>query len=206
MTMIPVDQIRAEAGAQMRVAMDAATISEYAEAMAAGIAFPAVIIFHDEADHWLADGFHRLAAAKQAGLSEILADVRQGNRRDAVLHAAGANATHGLRRSHADKRRAVVALLQDPEWARWSDREIGRACKVDGKTVAKVRAELTADFRSDQAGGEIPSDRQYRDRHGNTSTMKTATGSTAAKVLAGLSDDLLLAECHRRGWQVRRDI
>ena len=27
---------------------------------------------------------------------------------------------------NADKRRAVVALLEDPEWSAWSDREIAR--------------------------------------------------------------------------------
>ena len=33
------------------------------------------------------------------------------------LHSVGANATHGLRRSNADKRRAVVLLLEDEEWS-----------------------------------------------------------------------------------------
>jgi hypothetical protein len=38
-----------------------------------------------------------------------------------VLYTVGANATHGLRRSNADKRRAVSMLLDDPEWAQWSN-------------------------------------------------------------------------------------
>ncbi|EWY35857.1 hypothetical protein N825_32650 [Skermanella stibiiresistens SB22] len=39
-----------------------------------------------------------------------------GSRRDAVPHAVGANARHGLPRSNADKRDAVMILLKDPEW------------------------------------------------------------------------------------------
>jgi hypothetical protein len=35
-----------------------------------------------------------------------------------------------LRRSNADRRRAVMALLKDEEWSGWSDREIARRCRV----------------------------------------------------------------------------
>jgi hypothetical protein len=33
-------------------------------------------------------------------------------------------------------------MLRDEEWRNWSDREIGRQCGVDGKTVAAVREQL----------------------------------------------------------------
>lgn len=68
--------------------------------------------------------------------------MRQGGLRDAILHSAGANANHGLRRTNEDKRRAVLMLLDDEEWSQWSDREIGRQCVVDGKTVTRLREEL----------------------------------------------------------------
>lgn len=67
--------------------------------------------------------------------------MRQGGLRDAILHSAGANATHGLRRTNDDKRRAVLMLLQDNEWGQWNNSEIGRRCAVDHKTVARLRAE-----------------------------------------------------------------
>ena len=74
----------------------------------------------------------------------ILAEVREGTRRDAILAAAAANATHGLRRTNADKRRAVLTLLRDPEWVKWSDRKIGAGRSVDHKTVAAIRARATS--------------------------------------------------------------
>lgn len=135
--------IRTDGGTQARAALDPATVDDYAEKMRAGEVFPEVITFFDGTDYWLADGFHRHAATVKAELAEIAADVRQGTRRDAVLYAVGANARHGLRRTDADKRRAVETLLRDEEWAGWSNREIARRCGVTHTFVGTVREELS---------------------------------------------------------------
>jgi hypothetical protein len=104
------------------------------------MALPPVILFPDGGDYYrLGDGFHRVLAARKAGLTEIAAEVRQGAQRDAVLFGICANSAHGLPRSNADKRHAVALLLADPEWRQWSDREIGRRCQVDTKVVSRMR-------------------------------------------------------------------
>lgn len=139
---IVLDDIRTDGGTQPREYLNELVLSEYAEAMTAGTEFPPVVIFFDGSHYWLADGFHRLFAAKKCGVQDIAADVRQGTRRDARLYAAGANATHGLRRTNVDKRRAALTLLQDEEWQRWSNREIARQCGVTHTFVAKLRREL----------------------------------------------------------------
>ena len=46
-----------------------------------------------------------------------------------------------LRRSNADKRRAVETLLADEEWRGWSDREIAKRAGVDPKFVGNLRRE-----------------------------------------------------------------
>lgn len=46
---------------------------------------------------------------------------------------------HGLRRSNADKRRAMQMLLDDAEWVQWSDREVAKACAVSHTFVAEQR-------------------------------------------------------------------
>jgi hypothetical protein len=104
-----------------------------------GLRFPPVMLFTDGQDYWLGDGFHRVLAARKAGLSEIAAEVRQGTQRDAVLFAISANAEHGLRRTSADKRKAVALLLGDAEWSQWSDREIARRCQVGNAFVSRMR-------------------------------------------------------------------
>jgi len=82
-------------------------------------------------------------AAEEAGLTDIAADVRQGTRRDAILHSVGANAAHGLRRTSEDKRRAVKTLLADPEWHEWSESEIARRCAVSHTTVQRLHDKST---------------------------------------------------------------
>ena len=124
--MLDINLIRMDGGTQSRVQLDWIATSEYAQAMKEGAQFPPVVVFHDGADYWLADGFHRIKAAEQAGVTEFPADVRQGTRRDAILYSVGANANHGVRRTNADKRAAVLLLLGDALWAAWSDAEIAR--------------------------------------------------------------------------------
>ena len=102
---------------------------------------PPVVIFFDGSSFWLADGFHRFFGAKNACLSEILEERKPGTQREAVLYSLGANAKHGLRRSNADKRKAVQTLLDDPEWSTWSGEAIAKSCAVSAMTVSRIRAE-----------------------------------------------------------------
>jgi hypothetical protein len=146
---VAISQISTDGGTQMRAGLDDATVFEYTQSMIAAQGwgtFPAVVAYHDGAAYWLADGFHRVAAFRDAfpdGSKTIPVEVRAGTRRDAVLHAAGANAQHGLRRTNQDKRRAVETLLRDEEWAAWSDGTIAKACAVSDRFVSGVRKDLT---------------------------------------------------------------
>lgn len=153
-TVVAIARLRRDGGTQPRdhVSMDVA--KEYAEALADGAVLPAVTAFYDGTDYWLADGFHRVIAHELVDLTDIEVDVRQGTRREAILFSVGANASHGYRRSNMDKRRAVLTLLNDPEWQIWSDREIARQCSVGPTLVNSLRpksalpAEGSADIRT----------------------------------------------------------
>lgn len=165
--LLPVVSIRTDGGTQPRAQTDESVIDDYAEKMREGVKFPAVTIFYDGEAYWLADGFHRVEAAKRAGMTDIAAEVRQGTQRDAILFSVGANDTHGLRRTHADKRRAVERLLRDEEWAAWSDREIARRCAVHHDLVGRVRRELS--------GGIRQMDDRTVQRNGSTYSMNTGS-------------------------------
>lgn len=140
---IDIKKIRTDGGTQPRDAINDEVVIDYGAQMQDGILFPPVIVFFDGTDHWLADGFHRVRAALLAKQTQILADIRQGTRRDAILHSVGANAAHGLRRSNADKRRAVETLLRDDEWKTWSNAEVAKRCGVSDHFVGVVRREVT---------------------------------------------------------------
>ena len=169
-----------DAGAQMRVDMRPEIVAEYADEMLAGTTFPPVVLYQDGEVYWLADGYHRVDAARRINLETITAAIHEGTSRDAILHGIGANAVHGLRRTQADKRRAVERLLTDPEWAKWSDRKVADAARVDHKTVGKIRRELT---------GEIP----------RTNGKPSGTSSLFDDVVRGIPDAILIAECRQRG-------
>jgi hypothetical protein len=193
---LKLDQIR-DGGAQMRVEMTETIIEEYAEAMVSGDVFPPVIVFFDGTDHWAADGYHRIGAAKRLDRTEIEADVREGTRRDAWLFGIGANAKHGLRRTQADKRKAIVALLADRELGKKSDRKIAQLANCDHKTVGKIRRELSGEIPTRRSrGGEIPANPKV------TEQVSPAKPSVAGSFLESISDDDLKAECERRGWRV----
>ncbi len=162
---IAISKIRIDGGTQPRKGLDDATVALYTDDVKAKAKFPPVIVYYDGASYWLADGFHRLQAHKNAQKRSILADVRQGNLREAILHSAGANATHGLRRSNDDKKRAVMCLLNDPEWSEWSDRAIAKRCNVSQPFVSKLRADTD---------NVISIERKFtHPKTGETSTMKT---------------------------------
>lgn len=69
------------------------------------------------------------------------------------------------RRTNEDKRRAVMTLLNDAEWATWSDREIARRAGVHHDLVGTLRKSL-AETASEP--------RTYTTRHGTVATMNTA--------------------------------
>jgi uncharacterized ParB-like nuclease family protein len=100
-------------GMQVRARLCEETVQEYVEAMAAGAKFPPVIVFHDGTNYWLADGFHRLEAWKRNGVNSIKAEVKEGNRIDALKFAFGANNSHGLRMSSEDKRQAILMCYEN---------------------------------------------------------------------------------------------
>lgn len=172
---IEIEKIRTDGGTQSRVEINQAVVEEYAEAIAEGAKFPPVVVFEDGGDYWLADGFHRVAASRAAKRKSVDADVRQGTLRDAVLYSAGANGDHGLRRTNEDKRRAVRVLLDDPEWSRWSDREIARRAGVGPDLVGVVRRSLSA---NDSENGSSLSVTDSDNQPNRAESLKTASSRT----------------------------
>lgn len=135
---IEIDKIRLDGGTQMRVAIDNAVVSEYADKLND---LPPPIVYFDGANHWLAEGFHRYHAHASRKSRRIECEVRTGTCRDAIMFSAGANSQHGLPRTNADKRKAVNTLLSDPEWSQLSNREIARRCAVSHEMVCQMRDE-----------------------------------------------------------------
>lgn len=139
-TKLLLQRIRLDAGTQTRAHIDEATVTEYAEAMVRGDRFPPVVVFQQNGQIILADGFHRVKAARRAKFKHIAAEVQQGGRTEALRFALGANHKHGLRRTNADKRRAVEMAIA--EFVNLSDRLLAEMCGVSQPFVSNLRDQL----------------------------------------------------------------
>ena len=162
---IPISQIYRLPDTQPRTKIDLAIVDEYAEAMKTGAKFPPLDVFKIDKRYIIVDGYHRHRAAENAKIKEFLCHVHEGGMRDAILFAAGANATHGLRRTNEDKHRAVERLLSDKEWSTWSDNEIAKRCSVSNELVAKLREAHYPQKDSEK--------RAYVTKHGTPAKMDT---------------------------------
>ena len=89
---------------------------------------------------YIGDGNHRGKAYYLENRERIPVRIHEGGRRACLIHALGANAEHNaLRRTNADKRRAVRRALSDLEDK--SLREIAEVCKVSHEMVRKIKGE-----------------------------------------------------------------
>jgi len=115
---------------------------QYAERMRAGDEFPPVDVFCDGESNWLADGFHRVAAAADAELDDLAVTKHAGGKRQAIWHSFGANTKHGQRRGRGDAKRAVERILKDHEWRRLPQAEIAKHVGVSPAYVSQVKASI----------------------------------------------------------------
>lgn len=90
---------------------------------------------------YLVDGFHRLYAHKQAFPDfPMWCEVQDGTQQEAIWESLKQNLSHGLRRTNADKRKAVETALI--KFTPKSDSEIAKQCGASHTTVQNIRKEL----------------------------------------------------------------
>lgn len=139
---IEITTIKMEKAMQPRAVITTEAVEEYKEAMHNGDKLPPCVVVREGKIHWLCDGFHRVAAAKLLKLKVIKCEVVVGVRMDAIWIAAAANLKHGVRRTNADKRRAVaMALTVKPDA---SLRDIGTHCAVSIEMVRQHKVAVAS--------------------------------------------------------------
>ncbi len=139
---LPLDVI--DTSIQTRYRLDKATIKDYEEAMRSGAVFPPCTIFAERNSerYILADGHHRLEAAKLVRKKTFLCTIKRGSKEDALHCALGANANHGLRRTNAEKRKVVLLALNCPAYDGWSLRKIADLCGVSHVPVGEIKQDI----------------------------------------------------------------
>lgn len=132
---VSIGAIKFDPETQIREKVDQDIVKKYAAAMHEGDRFSPVTLFKDEKGrHYIGDGWHRLKAALKNGYQNFPAIVSKGGKAAAIRFGLSANATHGVRRTHRDIKKAVTIAWR--EFPKFSNREIAKLCAVDDKTAA----------------------------------------------------------------------
>lgn len=124
---------------QSRTETNEEVIEDYSDAIKRGDEFPPLLVYFDGTHYWLVDGYHRYHAHKKAGKAGVACEVVNGTITEAILKATSVNSKHGMRRTYADKRKAVMTLLDDFVWSDWSNIRIAEHCGVSPTFVSNLR-------------------------------------------------------------------
>jgi hypothetical protein len=183
-----------------RVRLNQARVKYFIQHYQEGSAIPPIRVVDDGQTLWLADGFHRVEAARaQPSPFTLPARIRSGTKRDAILWAMESNAENALPFTDHDIRRNVTRLLMDPEWCQRSDRAIAHITGSHKSTVNDLRRKLELEDLSVRVRTDNRIDSQRWVTRGGTSySMQTGDigkGRTRpTKRLVPWSDGLFLPQ------------
>jgi ParB-like chromosome segregation protein Spo0J len=149
-------RVRARAGglSQEHVADLAEAYKAHAE-----IDAPRVWRIKGKPGFWVTRGWHRVAALKKLGRTQVECELKDGTFDEALLDAVGDNLGHGLRRTNKDKRRCVKLLRK--QFPDWSDRKIADAAGVHHDLVGDVRNGVADSATGGEKGREKPSNPKH---------------------------------------------
>lgn len=153
MKQVPYGEIQLLDECQTRAAIDNKAIEEYRSIYKAKRAdgLPPLRVVDTGEELILWDGFHRIAAAEGV-LKFVNVEPKRGTRADAIYLATGANTTHGVRRTDADKRKAVEMALGLERFASASSRAVAEHVGVSHSFVEKVRKDLEGPAPQERTG------------------------------------------------------
>ena len=126
-------QIEVDPTVQIRQGTSEDTIRGYEDSFDK---LPPVDVFKTPDGFLLADGFHRIAAAKRLGLEQVDVTIHEGTRNDALEFAVIANTKNGDRLTSAERDAGIRRLKQIHPG--WPNRQIADAMSVAERTVTRL--------------------------------------------------------------------
>ena len=114
--MLALYKIRIDGNTQARIKLNQDVVNEYAEHLKDGDKFPPMVVYHDGADYWLADGFHRYFAYKLNKETMVEVETIAGTVEDAQEYSFSANqgSKRGLSNSPEDNRSIIIRMIMLP--------------------------------------------------------------------------------------------
>lgn len=202
-------------GEQVRLSLNPSRVEQYAADMRRGDSFPAIVVFRDhDGALYVADGFHRRAAALACGHDTIPARVEYGTADDAIWYALKANRDHGLPLNEHDKKHAITLALQ--RFPTRSTTQIAEQVGCSQRYVVIVKGEVSSSSNLParvigKDGKSYPA-KQDKSRQAVAHRIEkirqlAATGLTGEQLEAatGLSESTVRAICKRHQIVIHAD-
>lgn len=142
---VDIHKIKDDTSIQCRVSIDEHNIADCMESLDDT---PPIRLYKEiengEVVYYIGDGWHRKIAHERAGKLIVRAHVFEGGKDAAVTYAVQANGPkeHGVKRTQADKQKAITVYLTYKDWYLHSDPRVAKACAVSHPTVASARLSL----------------------------------------------------------------
>ena len=113
-----------------------------------------IILVCDGDRYYIGDGWHRVFAALKAGRKTVPAEVRSGNLKTATEISLGANEGQGLRRTQADRVKAIYRALK--VFPGWTDQKIAKEVNASPSTIKSYRIKEQDQAKKDAKGRGEP--------------------------------------------------
>jgi len=156
---LPLDEVREDPRLQLRDGLDMDRVKAMVEFEEEGGQLPPIDVVGD--DNLLADGHHRLAAARRSGRADIAVTKHEGGDAEAIAIAIQRNDTAaGQPLTRTQRNQGIKALLK----AEWSQERIAKVTGVHQTTIMNIdnalamRGEVTkrTEPSRGKAGGRVP--------------------------------------------------
>ena len=169
---------------------------EYKEAKEPGESpvypFPEIWVWKEDDKYVLITGYHRLAAARQAGLDKIHVKIFTGTKEEAVLLAMRDNQKHGLRLSRGDLKYCIEKVLE--LFPDKSHAVIAEMLGCSRQYVSKVATSChlpEVEKRVGRDNKEYSTTRKTTKKHSNMKGVKAKKQENANVPIPGLSMEIL---------------
>lgn len=206
---VSMKDIRIDGGTQSREQIDPHWVSEIVDNIKNDVVYPAIKTRFDGVHHWLTDGFHRYHAYIQLGMKQVEVSYLPGSVADARRDSYGANSDHGKPRTRADKRKAVLNAIADPDIQDKTNRELALICNVSHTFVNQIKeAEEKKNKKSDvekqQTGANTGENPNKKDEQ--VETFPPETQVVASSPQSGEAPDAAEIEANERALQADQAI
>jgi len=153
---LKISEIVVDKGYLLRDGIDKETVEAYKENLEDIVKDNPIVVFDTTNGFLLADGFHRIHAARQLNWETIPTIIRKGSPQDAFAYACLANLTHGKPLTKKERKKAICEYIKIH--VKLTDVAISKSVGYSDRTINNYRKELERDGKIERQETRIAQD------------------------------------------------